>query len=148
MSNTRPESFTDDYLLYILAHASDAASNAFHAELRAEGIQLTTWRIFGSLYPNLRLNVGALAKKCLMKQPTLTRTLDRLVEQGIVARTHSADDRRGVLVELTDQGRDLACDKIVKAQAHEAQILQDYTTDEIADLKRRLRRLTEISHKG
>ena len=139
MSRSDAASFTDDYLLYLLAHASAAASDAFHDQLLAEGIPLTTWRIFGSLYPNTRLNVGVLAKKCLMKQPTLTRTLDRLVEQGFVARHHSNGDRRGVLVELTDKGRAIAQDKIVKAKAHEAKILGDYSEAEIADLKQELR---------
>ena len=141
MSTADSENFTDEYLLYLLAHASAAASDAFHAEMQAEGISVTTWRILGSLYPNVRLNVGALARKSLMKQPTLTRTLYRLCKQGIVARHHSDDDRRGVLVDLTDKGRDMARDKIEKARAHETAILQDYSDADIADLKQRLRTL-------
>jgi DNA-binding MarR family transcriptional regulator len=131
--------FTDDYLLYLMAHASAAVSDSFHAELAAEGISVTTWRIMGSLYPDQRLNVGALARKCLMKQPTLTRTLDRLVDQGIVARRHEEGDRRGVLVALTDRGRTLAADKIAKARQHESRLLDSYSEVEIRDLKRLLR---------
>lgn len=131
--------FTDDYLLYLMAHASAAVSESFHAELAAEGISVTTWRILGSLYPDQRLNVGALARKCLMKQPTLTRTLDRLVDQGLVARRHEEQDRRGVLVELTDRGRALAGDKIAKARAHEARLMASYTEAEVTDLKRLMR---------
>jgi len=148
MSTNEGPSFTDDYLLYLLAHASAAASEPFHADLTAGGIAITTWRIFASLYPNAQMNVGALARKCLMKQPTLTRTLDRLVAKGIVARTHSKGDRRGVLVELTDKGRELARDKIEKARAHEAKILQDYSADEGADLKRLLRQLLLRAQQG
>jgi len=141
MSTTEQATFTDDYLLYLLAQASARASDTFHAELQAEGISVSTWRILGSLYPDARMNVGTLARKCLMKQPTLTRTLDRLTDQGIVARTHSNGDRRGVLVNLTDKGRTLAQDKIEKARAHEARILQNYSVGEISDLKFRLRDL-------
>jgi len=148
MSPADSENFTDDYLLYLLAHASAAASDAFHVRMQAEGISVTTWRILGSLYPNIQLNVGALARKSLMKQPTLTRTLDRLCAQGIVVRHHSEGDRRGVLVALTDKGRDLARDKIKKAQAHEAAILQDYSAADIADLKKRLRILLTLARQN
>jgi DNA-binding MarR family transcriptional regulator len=133
--------FTDDYLLYLLAQASAAASQAFHAELAKDGIPVSTWRILSSLYPDIRLNVGALAEQSLLKQPTLTRTLDRLTTSELVRRVHSAADRRGVLVELTQKGRSLAGDKIEKARTHEALILKNHSTSEITALKAMLRTL-------
>lgn len=147
--NIRPQaSFTDDYLLYILAHASAAVSDAFHSELAREGISVTTWRILGSLYPDARLNVGTLARKTLLKQPTLTRALDRLTAQGVVRRDHSTGDRRGVLVELTETGRTMARAATDKARAHETLILEGYAPSEIADLKRRLRALMAAVRRG
>jgi len=140
MSTTDP-AFTDDYLLYLLAQVSAAASDSFHAELQKDGIPVTTWRILSSLYPGAKLNVGTLARKCIMKQPTLTRALDRLVEQGLVKRHHSQGDRRGVLIELTEQGRKIAAANTGKARAHEARVLQDYSAAEVDDLKARLREL-------
>ena len=35
----------------------------------------------------------------------MTNRIDRLVEHGLVQRQPSPDDRRGVLVQLTDAGR-------------------------------------------
>ncbi len=133
--------FTDDYLLYLLAQASAGASQAFHAELAKDGIAVSTWRILASLYPDFRLNVGALAEQSLLKQPTLTRTLDRLTKSELVRRVHSAADRRGVLVELTQKGRTLAAEKIEKARAHEAFILKNHSKSEITALKAMLRNL-------
>jgi len=143
--NPDTASFTDDYLLYLLAQASAAASEAFHAELARDGISVSTWRILASLYPSGRLNVGALARQCLLKQPTLTRTLDRLAEAGLICRDHSAIDRRGVLVRLTDKGRALAAHNVTKAKAHERLILKAYSEAEIAHLKSHLRQLTDSS---
>ena len=97
--------FLDDYLLYLMAHASAAASDAFHAELAKQGVSVAVWRILASLYPDKLLNVGVLARRCLLKQPTLTRRLDRLCEQGLTERWHQNQDRRGVLVKLTTEGR-------------------------------------------
>lgn len=127
--------FVDDYLLYLLAQASDAASNAFHTKLAAEGVAVSKWRVMASLYPDKALNVGELARKCLAKQPTLTRQLDRLCAEGLTERKHEARDRRGVLVRLTDAGRRQTADYVAMAKAHEADVLADYSAEEIADLK-------------
>jgi DNA-binding MarR family transcriptional regulator len=144
---TAADSFTDDYLLYLLAQASAAASEAFHAELARDGISVSTWRILASLYPAGRLNVGALARRCLLKQPTLTRTLDRLAEAGLICRDHSATDRRGVLVRLTDKGRRIAAENVKKARLHEARILKSYNRAEVSALKATLRQLIDNSHR-
>ena len=133
--------FTDNYLLYLLAQASAAASEAFHAELTTQGVPVSTWRILASLYPDARLNVGTLARRCLLKQPTLTRTLDRLAADGIIRRLHAKDDRRAVLVELTGDGQRLAAEKVQLAQQHETRVLAGYSEAEVADLKSKLRAL-------
>ena len=145
MAEPGSESFTDDYLLYLLAHASAAASAAFHAELERSGMRVPVWRILASLYPDARLNVGALARKCLMKQPTLTRTLDRMVARGLVRRELDSGDRRGVLVALSDKGRALAGEKVALARRHEAEVLAGRSAEEVAALKARLRALIEAT---
>ena len=139
----KPQGFTEGYLLYLMAHASAAASDAFHAEIARDGVSVTTWRILGSLYPDRQLNVGTLARMSLLKQPTLTRQLDRLCADGVTMRHHAKDDRRGVLVELTDKGRGLARGLIDRAQAHEAGILEGFSAEEVTDLKARLKSLID-----
>jgi MarR family transcriptional regulator, organic hydroperoxide resistance regulator len=129
------KSFTDDYLLFLLAQASAAASEAFHAELRQAGLRVSTWRILASLYPCEALTVGALAEKCLLKQPTLTRALDRMERDGLVKRAHSTIDRRSVFVELTAAGRALTKGKVHMAKDHERQILRDFSEDQASEIK-------------
>jgi MarR family transcriptional regulator, organic hydroperoxide resistance regulator len=128
-------SFTDDYLLFLLAQASAAASEAFHAELRQSGLHVSTWRILASLYPAEILTVGALAQKCLLKQPTLTRALDRMALDGLLKRTHSTKDRRAVFVELTERGRELTQSKVQMAKDHERRILQGFTDAQADEIK-------------
>lgn len=134
--------FVEDYLLYVLAQASAAASAAFHAQLAEQGVSVATWRILASLYPDRTLNVGELAKSCLSKQPTLTRQLDRLCAQGWTERAHQSEDRRGVIVRLTAEGRARAAEYVAMAKAHERQVLSDYSGQEAAALKETLRKLT------
>lgn len=145
MPDDAPKSFTDDYLLYLLAQTSAAASHAFHSELETEGIPVSTWRILSSLYPNQKINVGQLAERCLLKQPTLTRTLDRLSAAGLVERIHETTDRRGVKVRLTGDGATLANSLIHKAKTHEAQTLSSFSKQERETFIRHLRKILDRS---
>jgi DNA-binding MarR family transcriptional regulator len=46
-----------------------------------------------------------LAETMYLSQSALSRTVTRLVKNGLVERTHCEDDRRGVFVEITAAGR-------------------------------------------
>ncbi|GII99176.1 MarR family transcriptional regulator [Sediminihabitans luteus] len=52
-----------------------------------------------------RLSPGALITQTLVTSGTMTNRIDRLESRGLVERHRSPDDRRGVLVELTPEGR-------------------------------------------
>ena len=135
-------SFVDGYLLYMMAHASDAASSAFHAQLASQSVTVPTWRILACLYPDLGLNVGDLARRSLLKQPTLTRQLDRLCADGLTRRVHENRDRRGVLVSLTSKGLAKAEPLIAMARENEARVLSAYTPDQVQTFKSMLDDLT------
>jgi DNA-binding MarR family transcriptional regulator len=53
------------------------------------------------------LSVGELAEAVGISQPGVTRLLDKLVAEGLVQSTQSADDRRVRSVALTKPGRQL-----------------------------------------
>ncbi len=52
-----------------------------------------------------QLSPGALLTQTLVTSGTMTNRIDRLAERRLVRRHPSPDDRRGVLVQLTDDGR-------------------------------------------
>ena len=137
------DGFTEGYLLYLLAQASSDASAQFHSSLAREGIPVSRWRVLATLYPNRQLTIGQLADHCLIKQSTLTRTIDRLESSGDVKRLLSSDDRRKVLVGLTPDGKALAAELIAKAKAHETEILSSYSNLEITTLKEMLNTLRQ-----
>lgn len=49
---------------------------------------------------------GAIAKAAKLSQATVTALLDRLEERGLLVRQRSVQDRRRVVVALTDAGRE------------------------------------------
>ena len=53
------------------------------------------------------IRMGELAERLLVANSSCNRIVGRLVEGGLVRRTHGARDRREVLVDLTPDGRRL-----------------------------------------
>ncbi len=64
---------------------------------------LSALRRSGSPY---RLSPGRLLRETLVTSGTMTNRVDRLAARGLVRREPDPGDRRGVLVELTDAGRE------------------------------------------
>jgi DNA-binding MarR family transcriptional regulator len=73
------------------------------------GFELTwgEWTVLGTLRheQSHRASPGELARKHELSSGAMTNRLDRLEEAGLVQRLPNADDRRGVVVELTEEGR-------------------------------------------
>lgn len=135
-----PTGFVDDYLLYLLARASHQVSRQFHAVVRDAGLQVPEWRVLARLADG-PVTVGELADVTLLQQPTLTKILDRMAAQGLVARRRHDGDGRKVLVEGTAAGQRMVARLLAGARQHETAILADYAPDEAAALKQALKRL-------
>src|SRR6476620_5598849 len=71
---------------------------------RGEVGALSALRIAG---PPHRLSPTRLGRGLMLSSAGMTSRLDRLERRGFVRRLPDPDDRRGVIVELTDQGLDV-----------------------------------------
>lgn len=86
-----------------------------------------------------RLSPGALLTQTLVTSGTMTNRIDRLVEHGLVRRRPSAEDRRGVFVELTPAGLeqvDGALTDLLESERRLLHGLSDEDRDTLADLLR------------
>jgi DNA-binding MarR family transcriptional regulator len=63
--------------------------------------------VLGTLLRSGELTLGELAAIERVKPPSITRTVNCLVEAGLVTRRPHATDGRQVLVELTDEARNV-----------------------------------------
>jgi 3-hydroxy-9,10-secoandrosta-1,3,5(10)-triene-9,17-dione monooxygenase reductase component len=133
--------FSEDYLLYLLARASSLASAEFHAELARLGVPVPMWRILAILSGSEGHPVGEIAARALLKQPTVTKIVDRLQDLGYVVRKPGVGDRRRVLVEITPSGEELVASLIERAKEHEDRLLGAQTPAEAEILKRVLQQL-------
>src|SRR3954469_16870332 len=71
---------------------------------RAEFDVLATLRRAG---PPYRLSPGALAASMMLSSGGTTARLDRLEKAGLVERSPDPNDRRGVLVRLSNRGKEI-----------------------------------------
>jgi DNA-binding MarR family transcriptional regulator len=102
------------------------------------------WKALGMLRysgPPYRLSPGKLASSLDLSSGAMTNRLDHLEEAGLVRRLPDPDDRRGLLVELTERGWQ-AWQETVEVQAEkEALVASVLGEDEKRQLNGLLRRL-------
>lgn len=91
--------------------------------------------------PGVRLTPGQLIKETMVTSGTMTNRIDRLAARGLVLREDHAQDRRVVLVRLTESGRQAVDAAMGNLMDAERRILADLPTDETEPLASALRRL-------
>ncbi|GAB2773336.1 MarR family transcriptional regulator TamR [Nocardioides salsibiostraticola] len=87
------------------------------------------------------LSPGRLLRETLVTSGTMTNRVDRLAGRGFVERHPDPDDRRGVIVRLTDEGRTAVDEAFEGLLSAEAVLLADLPTRDqrrLADLLRSL----------
>ena len=72
--------------------------------------------------PPYRGKPGKLAKRLGLSTGAMTNRLDNMERRGAIRRLDDPDDRRGVIVELTDEGREL-WDRVIGVQAEKESIV-------------------------
>lgn len=135
--------FVPDYLLYLLAAASEAASAQFHAQVRAKGVRVPEWRVLACLVDRDGEMVTRLAGYALVEQSRLTKIIAQMDAKGWVTRRGDAADRRRVRVYLTPAGRTLADRLVADARRHEAALLAKLEGGDAARIKQALATLIE-----
>ncbi len=99
---------------------------------------LSALRRVGSPY---QLSPGALMQQTLVTSGTITNRVDRLTNRGFVSRGPAPTDRRGVLVQLTDNGRAVVDAAMADLLRHEQALLAHLPSREQDRLAATLRTL-------
>ena len=99
---------------------------------------LAALRRAGSPY---RLSPGRLLQQTLVTSGTMTNRIDRLAARGFVERHPAIDDRRSIMVQLTEAGATKVDAALTDLLAHERAILAQTDDDDQAELARLLRRV-------
>ena len=133
--------FVEGYLGYLLGQANHALYKDFDSHVRAAGLSSIEWRVLATLHDGPPQTVSQLAHEVLSKQPTVTKLVQRMAEQGWVELLADPLDQRRTLVGVTPAGRKLVRPLLEKARRHETQMLQTLPASEQAALKKLLAKL-------
>ena len=90
---------------------------------------------------NNRLSPTQLFKGLMLSSAGITSRLDRLEERGLVRRTRHPNDRRGVIVELTDEGRSVLEQAVQANTASERELVQGLEPAEARQLANLLKKM-------
>ena len=83
---------------YLLGQANYALYKGFDAQVRAAGLSFIEWRVLAALHERTPLTVSRLAREVLSKQPTVTKLVQRMAEQGWVELQADPADQRCTMV--------------------------------------------------
>lgn len=131
----------DDYVPYLLNRAGARIAQAFADEMRGFGTTLQAWRVLAALRDRDDQRVSELAEHTSIEISTLSRVLDGLQKQGLIARRRAPDDGRVVTLHVTAAGRRLTERILPIAERYERIAIAGLSAAETATLKRLLRQL-------
>ncbi len=139
--------FVGSYLGYLLGQASHAVYRDFENAIAAQGLTHIAWRVLAVLHDaalapgSAGIPIGQLAHDVLAKQPTVTKLVQRMADDGLVAQLADPADQRRTLVAPTGEGRRIAAALIAQAREQESRLLSRWSASEAEALKRHLQRL-------
>lgn len=96
----------DKTIDYVLRATWQAVSRMYNEEASKYGGTMATGFVLLSLDKDEGTPSTALGPKMGMEATSLTRTLKTMEEKGLITRKKNPNDGRGVLIYLTDFGRD------------------------------------------
>jgi DNA-binding MarR family transcriptional regulator len=105
---------------------------------RGEVGALSALRIAG---PPHRLSPTHLAKGLMLSSAGVTSRIDKLERRGFVRRLADPNDRRGVLIELTDAGIEVVDAAVAALTVSDRQLMERFDPEEVTQLEGLLRKL-------
>jgi MarR family transcriptional regulator, organic hydroperoxide resistance regulator len=128
-------------LPYLLARAGMRMGQAFSRELKPFRLSLTEWRVCAALHHKPHQRLAELATHTSAEPSTLSRTVDGLLQRGLLVRDRSGEDARALALSLTEEGDMLTQRIIPLAQVYERVALSGFSTGQVKLLRDMLRRI-------
>lgn len=134
MTERKGDLWLQNYIPYLLYRATNKLNSRLLTRLRQMKINPSQWRVLSVLKAYGTLSVSEIVEHTLMEQPTVSRVVAQLEQEGRVIRSASAADSRVTRVTLTDAGIEAFEAIIPAALRHQELALQQLTPEEIKTL--------------
>ena len=124
---------------YLANRLARAMARELAGELRPHGVAIGQWAVLLILWARDGLSQAELARRVAIEPPTMVRTIDRMIRDGLVTQARDPKDARAVRIHLTEHGRALRDELIPLAAEVNARALGALEASERATLLRLLR---------
>jgi DNA-binding MarR family transcriptional regulator len=113
---------------------------AFRASLGEAGLTKEEWKVLMALHDSVRSH-GWLCQDLDVSTGAMTNRLDKLERRGLIRRTPDPNDRRGVLLELTETGQSQLEEYVEAGAGRERELVDDLTLAEKRELNQLMSKL-------
>jgi DNA-binding MarR family transcriptional regulator len=133
----------EDSLGYLVNRVARSIAHQLAEEIRPAGVAIGQWAVLMFLWARDGMSQADLSRVVAIEPPTMVRTIDRMVRDGLVTRIADPSDGRVSRIHLTDRGRSLRDQLVPKAVAVNDATLGRLSTNEAGTLQRLLVKLLE-----
>jgi DNA-binding MarR family transcriptional regulator len=127
-----------------LSSISKHVNREFEETLAGHGLNQGEYRVLLRLATRSadnRMSAGELSRALMLSSGAMTNRLDNLETAGLIRRVPDPRDRRGVMVELTEEGRRHIDTAVVEQAAKEIDVLGALAPKELTSLNLLLRKV-------
>ena len=117
-----------------LLKARESAMARFRPMLRDHGLTEQQWRVIRALAALDSVDAGELARRSFLLAPSLTRILQHLESEKLVARSSDENDQRRAVFTLTARGQKLFAMVAPDSEALYAEIEAEFGVDKLESL--------------
>jgi DNA-binding MarR family transcriptional regulator len=133
----------DDNLGYLVNRAARLMAQMFSRRLQRHGVALAQWAILLFLYAKDGQTQRELSRVVAIEPPTVARTIDRMVRDGLVRREPHPRDGRATRIRLTPRALALREELAAESMAGNQLAARVLSDDELETLKTLLRRVID-----
>jgi DNA-binding MarR family transcriptional regulator len=113
-----------EHLFYLLFQTAYHRDHILGERLGKIGVTVARWRTLAVIRRLGECSMTELALLSASDRTTLTRSVDQLVTSGVVERHVPANDRRRVLLRLTDAGHELYLRSVETMMGMNAEVIE------------------------
>jgi DNA-binding MarR family transcriptional regulator len=112
-----PAFVIEESLGYLVNRVARQMAHELAEEIRPSGVGIGQWAVLLFLWSRDGMSQAELARDVAIEPPTMVRTIDRMVRDGLVSRVPDLADGRVTRIHLTERGRALRDDLVERAVA-------------------------------
>ena len=131
----------DNSLGFILNKTALLSKANFNSRLKAYGISPEQWSLLFRVVEKSGLTQKELSDSTYKDQANITRSIDRLIQKGLMKRVPNAQDRRSFNLFPTEEAAVLVDKVIPLSKAHNEHLTEGLTTKEAEMLKALLKKV-------